>query len=111
MTHGLNCPHCNGGITLDESNLQNQYNQLQNEFEQLKKIPKMPSTVPRYLCEDGNCDTVHPNSRYNKRPKGKCNNCDQLNPHKEGKCLWCNQDEVESIDSEDLENMGIRLPD
>jgi len=111
MTQAVSCPDCQRQIVIDDSPQQNQLNQALAELEQQKKIPKMPSTVPRYLCEDGNCDTVHPNSRYNKRPKGKCNNCDQLNPHKEGKCLWCNQDEVESIDSEDLENMGIRLPD
>ena len=43
--------------------------------------------------------------------KGKCNNCDQLNPHKEGKCIWCDQNEVEPIDKDDLEDLGIRLPD
>ena len=110
MTQAVTCPGCQQQIAIDDSPQQNQLNQALTELEQQKKIPKMPSTMPRYLCEDGNCDTIHPNSRYTKRPKGKCNNCDQLNPHKEGKCLWCNQDEVESIDSDDLEDMGIRLP-
>jgi len=110
LTQAVTCPGCQQQIAIDDSPQQNQLNQALTELEQLKKIPKIPSTMPRYVCENGDCDKIHPNDRYTNRPKGKCNNCDQLNPHKEGKCIWCNEDEVESIDSEDLEGMGIRLP-
>jgi len=45
------------------------------------------------------------------RPKGKCSNCDQFSPTKEGKCSWCQEkDSIEEIDKDDLENLGIRLP-
>jgi len=111
MTQALNCPHCKGGITIDETNLQNQYNQLQNELEQQKKQPKIPSFIPDYPCEDGSCGRVHENSHYAHRPKGKCSNCDQFSPEKEGKCAWCKQtDSIEEIDKDEIEDLGIRLP-
>ena len=36
---------------------------------------------------------------------------DQFSLEKEGTCPWCKEtDSIEEIDKEDLENLGIRLP-
>ncbi len=111
MTQAVNCPGCNQQIAIDDSPQQNQLNELQNELEQQKKQPKMPSHIPNYQCKDGTCGQVHENPRYTNRPKGKCNNCDQFSSIKEGTCAWCKEkDSIDEIDKDDLENLGIRLP-
>ncbi len=111
MTQAISCPGCNQQIAIDDSPQQNQLNQLQNELEQQKKQPKLLNFIPDYQCEDGNCGQIHENSRYANRPKGKCSNCDQFSPEKEGKCTWCKEkDSIEEIDKDDLEDLGIRLP-
>jgi len=111
MTQAVICPGCNQQIAIDDSPQQNQLNQIQNELEILKKIPKAQSFIPNLHCQDGSCTQVHKNPLYTKRPKGKCNNCDQFSAHKEGKCTWCQEkDSIEEIDKDDLENLGIRLP-
>jgi len=112
MTQAVNCPSCNQQIAIDDSPQQTQLNQLQAEAEQLKKEPKMPSFIPSYQCKNGTCGKNHANPRYTNRPKGKCSNCDQFSPTKEGTCSWCQEkDSIEEIDKDDLENLGIRLPD
>lgn len=111
MTQAVNCPGCKQQIAIDDSPLVNQINQLQTRLQQLEKEPKMQSFVPAFRCKDGTCDQIHSNPRYTKLPKGKCRNCDQFSALKEGKCSWCKQDEIEEIDKDELENLGISLPE
>ena len=112
MTQAVTCPGCQQQIAIDDSPQQNQLNQALTELEQQRKIPKMQPWVPNFRCESGNCNQLHENPLYSKRPKGKCNNCDQFSATKEGPCPWCQEtDSIEEIDKDDLENLGIRLPD
>jgi len=111
LTQAVTCPGCNQQIAIDDSPQQNQLNQALTELEQQKKIPKMQSHIPNFQCKDGTCGQLHENPRYTTRPKGKCSNCDQFSPTKEGTCSWCKEkDSIEEIDRDDLENLGIRLP-
>jgi len=66
---------------------------------------------PGYECPDGNCEIgVHKNKNYSKIVKGKCTNCDQFTKHDKGKCPWCKHDEIEPIEQEELEDLGIEMP-
>ena len=112
MTQAVTCPGCQQQIAIDDSPQQNELNQIHSKMEELEKEPKMPSYIPNFKCADGNCGQIHPSSRYTRRPKGKCSNCDQFSSVKEGTCPWCKEeDSLEEIDKDDLENLGIRLPD
>jgi len=112
MTQAVSCPGCNQQIAIDDSSQQIEANQLRIELEEAKKYPKMQNFIPNYQCKDGTCGQIHQNPRYTSRPKGKCSNCDQFSSTKEGTCSWCKEkDSIEEIDKDDLENLGIRLPD
>lgn len=112
MTQAVDCPSCKQQIAIDDSPQQIELNKLRTENEELKKQPKMPSYIPSYQCLDGNCGQIHKNPRYTRRPKGKCSNCDQFSLEKEGKCPWCKEeDSIEEVDKDELEDLGIRLPD
>ena len=112
MTQAVTCPGCQQQIAIDDSPQQNELNQVRSKMEELEKEPKMPSYIPNFKCMNENCGKIHPSSRYTRRPKGKCSNCDQFSPRKEGICSWCKEeDSLEEIDKDDLENLGIRLPD
>lgn len=68
---------------------------------------------PNYECPDGNCTEggVHRNKNHTKKVKGKCNNCDQFTKYDKGTCPWCEKnDTIEEIDSEELEELGIKNP-
>ncbi len=66
---------------------------------------------PNYECPNGNCDTgVHKNKNYKKLVKGKCTNCDQFTKHDSGTCPWCKGTDIDSIDPEDLQELGIEKP-
>jgi len=112
MIQAVTCPGCQYQIAIDDSPQQIELNQVRSKMEELEKEPKMPSYIPNFKCTDGNCGKIHSSSRYTRRPKGKCNNCDQFSSAKEGTCPWCKQeDSLKEIDKDDLENLGIRLPD
>ena len=111
MTQAVHCPSCKQQFTVDDSPITNQINQLQSEIEQLRKIPKMPSHIPNYQCEDGTCSKIHENPLYTKRPKGKCSHCDQYSFKKEGTCPWCREnDSIEEVDKDEIVDRGIRIP-
>ena len=111
MTQAITCPGCQQQIAIDDSLQQNQLNQLQTQIQQLENEPKAPSFIPGLRCTDGNCEQIHENPRYTTRPKGKCNNCDQFSPTKEGKCSWCKEkDSIEEIDKDELKDFGVRMP-
>jgi len=66
---------------------------------------------PNYECPDGDCDIgVHKNKNFKKMPKGKCTNCDQFTKHDKGTCPWCKHDEIEPIEPEELDELGIDTP-
>ena len=111
MTQAVNCPGCHQQIAIDDSSQQIQLNQIQTELEQLQKEPKMPSFIPKYQCKNGTCGQNHTNPRYSNLPKGKCRNCDQFSARRDGKCSWCDQDEIEQIDKDELEDLGVKLPE
>jgi hypothetical protein len=72
-----------------------------------KAIP--PNYLPKYKCKDGNCGQAHENPYYDSPVKGICQNCKQFSPLESGKCYWCN-DEVEPLEIEELDDLGIPLP-
>ena len=109
MTQAINCPSCKQQIAIDDSPQQIELNQLRNEAEQLKKT-QIPSHIPNFQCKNGTCGQNHENPHYTNRPKGKCNNCDQFSKESTGKCTWCGKNEIEEIDKDELEDLGIRLP-
>ena len=112
MTQALDCPGCNKRITIDDSIAENENIQLRSQVEQLKKDSlAIPRHMPSYQCPDGKCGIIHPNPKYEKRPKGKCSNCDQFSLEKEGTCPWCKErDSIEEVDKDDIEDLGIKLP-
>ena len=66
---------------------------------------------PGYECPDGDCEIgIHKNKNYSKRVKGKCTNCDQFTKQEKGKCPWCKKEEIEPIEKEELEDLGIEMP-
>lgn len=109
MTRAVTCPGCSQQIGIADPPEVQENIMLRQQVEELKKIPKVQSFVPGLRCND--CNEVHPNPNYKQRPKGKCNNCGQFSSKKEGKCPWCKQDEIEEIDKDELENLGISLPE
>jgi len=111
MTRAVTCPSCSQQIGLTDPPEIQENIELRQQIEELKKEPKMPSFIPKYPCEDGFCGQIHKNPRYASRPKGKCNNCEQFSLTKEGKCAWCNENEIEEISKDEIEDLGIRLPD
>ncbi len=110
MTRAVDCPNCNQKIGLaDPPEVQDNIT-LRQELEELKNVTKMPRHIPNYQCKDGNCGQLHNNSRYTQSPKGKCTNCDQFSPTTKGVCSWCKNDEFDEIDTDELKDLNIRLP-
>ena len=111
MTRSVDCPGCHQQIGLADPPEAQENIMLRQQIEQLKKIPKMPSHIPNYQCEDGTCSKIHENPFYTKRPKGKCSNCDQYSFKKEGTCPWCREnDSIEEVDKDEIVDRGIRMP-
>ena len=79
----------------------------QDEKTKVEYVP--PNYLPKYKCKNGNCGTAHENPNYTQTAKGVCPNCKQFSPLIKGKCYWCN-DDVEELDQEELEDLGIPLP-
>ena len=111
MTQAVACPNCSQQIGIDDSVAERENIELRNQVNQLtKESLAIPRHMPNYHCPDGNCDITHPNPKYEKRPKGKCSNCEQFSSEKSGICPWCKKNEIEEIDKDDLEDLGIKLP-
>ena len=111
MTQAVNCPSCSRRIEINDSPQTQENIQLRQQIEQLQKIPKMQSFIPNFQCKDGTCGQVHENPLYTTRPKGKCRDCDQFSPLKEGTCSWClEKDSIEEVDKDEIVDRGIRMP-
>ena len=81
------------------------------EVKEVEKIIKVvPSWQPNYICKGPNCNTKK-NPDYAQRPKGKCSNCGQFTKEAFGTCIWCQGKEIEELDSEELDNLGIPTPE
>jgi len=124
------CPNCKKPIAFDVDKLDPKaikVDELQNpgiaaqQTQLLEKPAEKPpkeitKTViedfkPNYECPNGNCDVgVHKNKNFKKRPKGKCTNCNQFAKHDSGTCPWCKKEEIEPIDSDELDDLGISKP-
>ena len=77
--------------------------------EKIKEVVKVPSYIPKYKCK--NCDSNHKNKDYSKMPKARCTNCGQFSPDGIGNCPWCENDEFEDLDKDDLKDLGIPEPE
>lgn len=123
------CPNCKKPIAFDVDKLDPKavkVEELQNtsvsgqRTQQIEKPqeppkPKIETVIedfkPNYECPNGNCDVgVHKNKNFKKRPKGKCKNCEQFSKHDSGTCPWCKKDEIEPLDPEELDDLGIVKP-
>ena len=89
--------HLNDNITTTQATSQVQ-------LEKPDIIEKIPSHLPKYKCRT--CDTYHENKTF-KRPKGKCENCGQFAQEDKGHCPTCAEGELEPIDDEELDDLGI----
>jgi len=123
------CPHCKKAVSYDidkltikqeETEVKNPQasGQITTQIQKPIEEPPKPETKtviedfkPNYECPNGNCDVgVHKNKNYKKRPKGKCTNCDQFSKHESGTCPWCKKEEIEAIDPDELDELGIIKP-
>lgn len=122
------CPHCKKEVAIDIEKLevkQPKPVEIPNasvtgqQIQQIEKPPEVKEVTktviedfkPNYECPNGNCDVgVHKNKNFKKRPKGKCENCGQFAKHESGTCPWCKKDEIEPIDPEELDDLGISKP-
>jgi len=124
--HG-DCPNCKEKVSIDIDKLEvkapKPLENASTESKQIlleKPVEKEPQakieTVieefkPSYECPDGDCDVgVHKNKNYKKRPKGKCTNCDQFTKNDKGTCPWCKSTEIEELEPDYLEELGIASP-
>jgi len=124
------CPHCKKDhdtefnlenleqvpVTIPKSKIKeiqnnNQIQELQEPkvIEKIKEV--LPSNIPAFKCKDGNCGRVHKNPNYKRAPTGKCSNCGQFTSDLDTECPWCNNKEFEEINDNDLEDLGIPIPD
>ncbi len=89
--------------------------QIEKPVETPKPEVKIETVIedfkPNYECPNGNCDIgVHKNKNFKKRPKGKCTNCNQFTKHDKGTCPWCKSTDIEALDPEELDELGIDIP-
>lgn len=127
------CPHCKkehtASFDLDKLDIKTPTSPLINAvatgnpqqllepkeiIKEVEKITKVsPSDEPFFSCANGNCSKgLHKNPNYSKAPNKKCKNCDSLNGNK--KCKNCgnsDEEEFEELDNNELENLGIPLPE
>jgi len=127
------CPNCKKPVAFDVDKLDptqikvpdlhnvsvtgQQTTQIEKPKEKAEvEIKEVTKTViedfkPNYECPNGDCDVgIHKNKKYTKRAKGQCSNCKQFTKHESGTCPWCKKDEIEALDPEELDELGIANP-
>ncbi len=93
------CPHCTGKIRLDPEH----YKKFQ------KKI--IQNFIPNFRCESSDCNELHSNENYSKRPIGICSKCYQFSNQDSGSCPWCSDDNsIVPITDSKLSEMSIPYP-
>ncbi len=128
LVEDIDCPHCKKPFTketdldkLDNVETTKTTNASVNTTQQILEKPEIKEKIvektviedfkPNYECPNGDCDVgVHKNKNYKKRPKGKCENCGQFTKHEKGVCPWCKGNEIEEVNPEDLDELGIMAP-
>ena len=80
------------------------------EKEVIKEVKVVPSWQPNYICKGPNCNTKK-NPSYSSRPKGVCSNCGQFTKESFGTCIWCQSKDIEEIDEDKLNDLGIPTPE
>ncbi len=68
------CPHCTGKIRLDPEH----YKKFQKTVTQ--------NFIPKYRCGNLDCNELHSNENYSKRPIGICSKCKQFSNKDSGFC-------------------------
>ena len=81
---------------------------VEKEIEKLIKV--VPSWQPNFICKGPNCNTKK-NPAYTSRPKGVCANCGQFTKESFGTCIWCESKDIEELDNEKLNDLGIPTPE
>ena len=80
------------------------------EKEIVKEIKVVPSWQPEYICKGPNCNTKK-NPNYTVRAKGICNNCGQFSKEAFGTCIWCKSKDLEEVDEDKMDELGIPTPE
>lgn len=93
----------------------NQIQQLQEiKAPEIKEIIKetkvVPSWQPNFICKGPNCN-IKENPAYAQRPKGVCSNCGQFTKENFGTCIWCKSKDIEELDQDKLNDLGIPFPE
>ena len=81
---------------------------VEKEIEKLIKV--VPSWQPNFICKGPNCNTKK-NPAYTSRPKGVCANCGQFTKESFGTCIWCESKDIEELDNDKLNDLGIPTPE
>ena len=81
---------------------------VEKEIEKIVKV--VPSWQPNYICKGPNCNTKK-NPAYASRPRGVCANCGQFTKESFGSCIWCQSKDIEELDNDKLNDLGIPTPE
>ena len=81
---------------------------VEKEIEKIVKV--VPSWQPNFICKGPNCNTKK-NPAYTSRPKGVCANCGQWSKESFGTCIWCQSKDIEELDNDKLNDLGIPTPE
>ncbi len=81
---------------------------VEKEIEKIIKV--VPSWQPNFICKGPNCNTKK-NPAYTSRPRGVCANCGQFTKEAFGTCIWCESKDIEELDIDKLDNLGIPTPE
>ena len=81
---------------------------VEKEIEKIVKV--VPSWQPNFICKGPNCNTKK-NPAYTSRPKGVCANCGQFTKESFGTCIWCESKDIEELDNDKLNDLGIPTPE
>ncbi len=81
---------------------------VEKEIEKIIKV--VPSWQPNFICKGPNCNTKK-NPAYTSRPRGVCANCGQFTKEAFGTCIWCESKDIEELDIDKLDDLGIPTPE
>ena len=81
---------------------------VEKEIEKIVKV--VPSWQPSFICKGPNCNTKK-NPAYTSRPRGVCANCGQFTKEAFGTCIWCESKDIEELDIDKLNDLGIPTPE
>ena len=81
---------------------------VEKEIEKIVKV--VPSWQPNFICKGPSCSTKK-NPAYTSRPKGVCANCGQFTKESFGTCIWCQSKDIEELDNDKLNDLGIPTPE